>query len=233
MLATVKPQPSPLKSFDDLDSIVSNLKTDLNSATDSNHSKPSCDDDEMIEMTSDDNLVNVDDVGEIGTTKTLNISEDISTAIQQNLKIAGDCAERPLSNYNIGIDAITPGDSPPRIIMDEAAGLKIILHFAKDRPRDDISVIVVTTTNHNSIAIKDYQFDASVSKVGLVRLFNVIVYAITKNCRFYLALQVTASTSVRYQSSWHSTISSSNERHNTDTAVVEQGPCLTKNHLHS
>lgn len=168
----MKPQASPFRNFEDLDSIVSNLKTNLKSGTDSNHSKPSCDDDEMIEMTSDDSLLNANDVEEIGTLKSLSIFEDITTAVQQNLKIANDSVERPLSNYNIEIDAITPGDSPPRIIMEETAGLKIILHFAKDRPRDDISVIVITTTNHNSIAINDYQFDASVSKVCVLRLFS-------------------------------------------------------------
>lgn len=152
-MANVK-NSSPVKKFDDLDSIVSNLKTDLTFGNESNNTKP-CDDDEMIEMTPDDNLLTANDVD----------VKDTDTAIQQNLKIADD-SERPLSNFHIEIDSITPGDNPPRTIMEEIDGLKIMLHFAKDRPRDDISVIVITTTNHNSIAVKDYQFDASVSKVS-------------------------------------------------------------------
>lgn len=131
---------------------------------DGSYSKP-CDDDEMIVMTLDDNLLTTDDLDVIDTQKPPNNFKDDDAAVQQHSTIAGDFAERPLSNFNIEIDSITPGDSPPRIIMEETAGLKIMLHFVKDRPRDDISVIVITTTNHNSIAIKDYQFDASVSKV--------------------------------------------------------------------
>lgn len=167
-LANAKQQPSPLKNFADLDSIVSNLKTNLTCGSDSNHFKP-CDDDEMIEITStDDNLLltaTVSDV--IDVQQLITASKDNDTALQQDLKIGGDLADRPLSNFNIEIDSITPGDSPPRVIMKEAAGLEITLYFTKDRPRDDISVIVITTTNHNSISVKDYQFDASVSKVCL------------------------------------------------------------------
>lgn len=160
----MKQQPSPFNNFGDLDSIVSSLKTDLKCGSDSNNSKP-WDDDEMIEMASDDNQLTDNGVDDLVTPKSPIIAKDTEAAIQQSLKSAGDCAERPLSNFNIEIESITPGDSPPRVIMEETVGLKIILHFAKDRPRDDISVIVITTTNHNSIAIKDYQFDASVSKV--------------------------------------------------------------------
>lgn len=135
---------------------------------DSNNSKP-CDDDEMIVMTLDDNRVFADNLDELNTLKSTN--SDV--AIQQSSKIAGDFAERPLANFYIEIDSITPGECPPRTIMEETAGLKIMLHFVKDRPRDDISVIVITTTNHNSIAIKDYQFDASVSKVSESRFFSI------------------------------------------------------------
>lgn len=166
-LANAKQQSSPLKNFADLDSIVSNLKTNLTSGSENNHSKP-CDDDEMIEITSsDDNLLltatPVPDV--IDAQQLLSVLKDTDNAFQQDSRFGGDLADRPLSNFNIEIDSITPGDSPPRVIMKEAAGLEITLYFTKDRPRDDISVIVITTTNHNSIAVKDYQFDASVSKV--------------------------------------------------------------------
>lgn len=146
------------------------MKTDLKCGPESNNSKP-CDDDEMIEMAPDDNQFVSNDADAIGTQKLPIISKDTEAVIQQNLQVfAGDCAERPLSNFNIEIDSITPGEHPARTIMEEADGLKIILHFAKDRPRDDISVIVITTTNHNSIAIKDYQFDASVSKVCIMSI---------------------------------------------------------------
>lgn len=161
----VKQQPLPFTNFDDLDSIVSNLKTNLKCGNESNKSKQ-YDDDEMIEMTPDDNLLTSESLGEIGI-KSGKVLKDIEVVMEQHLKLESDYVERPLSNFTIEIDSITPSDSPPRIIMEEPTGLKIVLHFAKDRPRDDISVIVITTTNHNSIPIKDYQFDASVSKVSV------------------------------------------------------------------
>lgn len=168
LLANVKPQTLPFTNFDDLDSIVSNLKTDLKCTESTNHSKQ-YDDDEMIEMTSDDNLLTTDPMDDKGL-RSDNVLKDIEIAMPHHFKVENDYAERPLSNFTIEIDSITPGDSPPRIIMEEPTGLKIVLYFAKDRPRDDISVIVITTTNHNSIAVKDYQFDASVSKVCLCGL---------------------------------------------------------------
>lgn len=162
----MKQQPSPFRNFDDLDSIVSNLKTDLTCTGDSNHSKPS-DDDEMIEVPSyaDNVLATRNDLDAIDEPKALFKETDDVVAPPTNLKNAGDMADRPLSNFHIEIDSIKPGDSPPRTVMKESAGLEIVLHFARDRPRDDISVIVITTSNHNSIAITDYQFDASASKV--------------------------------------------------------------------
>ncbi|KAG4075713.1 hypothetical protein HA402_003538 [Bradysia odoriphaga] len=169
--ALVNAKQSPIRNFADLDSIVSNLKTNLTCGSESNHSKP-CDDDEMIEITpSDDNPLLTGTVSDvIDTQQLLTVSRDTDTALQQDLKTGGDLADRPLSNFNIEIDSITPGDSPPRVIMKETAGLEITLYFTKDRPRDDISVIVITTTNHNSISVKDYQFDASVSKPCKLRL---------------------------------------------------------------
>lgn len=77
---------------------------------------------------------------------------------------------RPLSEMSIDIEAIRPGAEPPKTIMDEQEGLKIVLHFAKDRPRDDVSVIVITTTNQNSQPISNYIFDVSISKPCKLRL---------------------------------------------------------------
>lgn len=101
---------------------------------------------------------------------------------------------RPLSEINIDIEAIRPGAEPPKTIMDDQEGLKIVLHFAKDRPRDDVSVIVITTTNQNSQPISNYIFDVSISKVRyLIHSFlfvlpiNVFVCS-RANCGYLLLL---------------------------------------------
>lgn len=53
----------------------------------------------------------------------------------------------------------------PKCILDDKTGLKIILNFAKDKPRADVAVLVITTTNQSYLPVKNYQFEASVSKV--------------------------------------------------------------------
>lgn len=82
--------------------------------------------------------------------------------------LAENSARKPLSEINVDINTILPHETlTPRIILDEKQGLKITLNFSRDRPRDDVTVLVITTTNHSSQSISNYQFDASVSRVGL------------------------------------------------------------------
>lgn len=73
--------------------------------------------------------------------------------------------EIPLSKLIVDLDNIKPSSHPPKVIMDDANGLKVVLHFALDRPRNDVAVIVVITTNQSNEAVSNYQLDASVSKV--------------------------------------------------------------------
>lgn len=72
---------------------------------------------------------------------------------------------RPLSDFAIDIDAIEPANLPPRILKDDPQGLKIMLHFTSNRPREDIFVMVISTMNQSVKPITEYTFDASVSKV--------------------------------------------------------------------
>lgn len=80
--------------------------------------------------------------------------------------------EIPLSEIAIDINTIQPGTEPPRTILDEPGGLKVVLHFAKDCPRENVSVIVITTMNQNSLPLSNYKFDASVTKVTFFLLFH-------------------------------------------------------------
>jgi hypothetical protein len=73
---------------------------------------------------------------------------------------------KSLADIQIDLDSIEPSNLPARIVLEEPKGLKIVLNFAKDRPRADVSVIVVSTTNEGSECISNYQFDAAVSKVN-------------------------------------------------------------------
>lgn len=71
-----------------------------------------------------------------------------------------------LADVVIDLNTIRPHDiHGPRCILDDKSGLRIILNFAKDKPRADVAVLVITTTNQSHLPVKNYQFEASVSKV--------------------------------------------------------------------
>lgn len=89
------------------------------------------------------------------------------TSETDEASIVDKCTRKPLSEINVDINSILPHETlMPRIILDEKQGLKVTLNFTRDRPRDDVTVLVITTTNHGPQSISNYQFDASVSRVS-------------------------------------------------------------------
>lgn len=73
---------------------------------------------------------------------------------------------KPLADIPVDLNDIRPHDIyVPRCIMDDKSGLKIMLNFTKDKPRTDVAVLVITTTNHSSLPVMNFQFEASVPKV--------------------------------------------------------------------
>lgn len=51
------------------------------------------------------------------------------------------------------------------MVIEEKNGISVVLHFARDSPRPDVYVIVVTTMSKNSNALSNYLFQAVVPKV--------------------------------------------------------------------
>lgn len=175
--------PTGRSKFDNLDTemtqFVSKLKFDLlkdqSSATDSASCQPDlllCDntleDDIMLEHSNDESIgsklnnlepsleILCDNVGEVP------IPVDLS-----------DDARKPLSEINVDINSIMPHKTlAPRVLLEEEKGLKITLNFSRDRPRKDVTVLVIITTNHNSQPISNYQFEASVSRVSFISLLT-------------------------------------------------------------
>lgn len=64
------------------------------------------------------------------------------------------------------------GSTPPLTVIDEKNGITVVLHFAKDSPRPDVSVIVVTAMSKNSKALSNYLFQAVVPKVIMKFIFK-------------------------------------------------------------
>lgn len=158
------------KKFQNFDSeltqLISGLKSNLSKETDES---PQQDDDKLL----------LDDIEPVLEKKSPIKLEPKTEPIidkpneESVASIVGECsnqisANKPLAEIVIDLNEIRPHDEyAPRSIMDEKGGLKITLNFTKDRPRPDVAVLVITTTNHNKLPIKNFQFEASVQKVEI------------------------------------------------------------------
>ena len=56
------------------------------------------------------------------------------------------------------------GSISPQLVYDRN-GIKVVLHFGKDRPRPDVQTIVASVTSTCSSAVRNFVFQASVPKV--------------------------------------------------------------------
>lgn len=163
------------QNFDsELTQLISGLKSNMKRDADDAHTNS--DDDKLL--LSQDN-----DVEPLALTPTIKSSDEVVSVNdsngqqqqqQQQLTSSDESAtqnavnlNKPLADIVVDLNEIRPHDEyAPRCIMDEkSGGLKIMLNFTKDRPRADVVVLVITTTNQNSLPIKNFQFEASVPKV--------------------------------------------------------------------
>lgn len=95
---------------------------------------------------------------------------------------------KPLADIVVDLNEIHPHDiHMPLCILDEKSGLKIMLNFTKDKPRSDVAVLVITTTNHNSLPVKNFQFEASVPKVRFVNI-NCVDFSLMRKTNLHSSL---------------------------------------------
>lgn len=78
-----------------------------------------------------------------------------------------------ISDIFIELEHIRPGSIPPLTVLDEKNGITVTLHFAKDKPRDDVNVIVVTSVSKNELPLTNYLFQAVVPKVCFIFRVNL------------------------------------------------------------
>lgn len=157
---------SKLSNFDsDITALVSGLKINMNK--EKTEEANDIDDDIMLDVEMTDEKTN-DELEEIKV--VMAEAEPVIEAKQESGEIQSSCplnaTPKSLSELFVDLNTIRPHDiHQPRSILDESNGLKITLNFTKDRPRDDVIVLVLTTINQNSLPVSNYQFEASVSKV--------------------------------------------------------------------
>ncbi|XP_043793445.1 ADP-ribosylation factor-binding protein GGA3 isoform X2 [Apis laboriosa] len=77
---------------------------------------------------------------------------------------------KPLTDININLHDIKPGINPPITVIEEKNGISVVLHFARDNPRKDVFVVVITTMSKNLKPLTNYLFQAVVPKRCKCRL---------------------------------------------------------------
>ncbi|XP_046745059.1 ADP-ribosylation factor-binding protein GGA1 isoform X2 [Diprion similis] len=116
----------------------------------------------------DDSLVDISD--NITEPVSLEVKHADSVTITKEVKMTPVATEpeiKPLTDINVTLETIKPGTIPPLMVLDEKNGISVVLHFARDSPRPDVSVIVVTTMSKNSNPLTNYLFQAVVPKISV------------------------------------------------------------------
>ena len=55
----------------------------------------------------------------------------------------------------------------PSLTAYDKNDIKIVVHFGKERPRDDVQVMVVSVMSTKQAPVKHFKFQAAVPKVGV------------------------------------------------------------------
>lgn len=176
----------------DLDFFTKKVEKAINLSPQAHSSKPTTpNDDVMVDISSDDqtNCVenicvpkdssadNIIDIGLTGDNKTNSIIADdrkeIIKAEQKDMK--SKCDLKPLSDINVTLQSVHPSKVPPMTAFEEEDGLKVVLHFCKDKPRPDVNVVVISTTSNSKMPIEEYKFQAVVPKVIMILDLLIVI----------------------------------------------------------
>ncbi|CAI9743394.1 ADP-ribosylation factor-binding protein GGA [Octopus vulgaris] len=80
-----------------------------------------------------------------------------------------------LSDVFVPLESVEPG-ATSSINAYEKDGLKIVIHFAKNKPRPDVLVLVVSVMNSGSIPIRNFLFQAAVPKEKIRLKYKITYY---------------------------------------------------------
>ena len=80
-------------------------------------------------------------------------------------------AEVKLSDLEVPLSSIRPSSTtPPMELPTDTEGLSIVLHFGQDKPRENVSAVVVTVSNKTASELTDFELKAVVPKGCRVKL---------------------------------------------------------------
>lgn len=69
-----------------------------------------------------------------------------------------------LTDLFVKLEEIKPSSLMPLVVLDEKNGITVTFHFGKNKPREDVTVIVVTTISKNELPLSNLLFQAVVPK---------------------------------------------------------------------
>ncbi|XP_055594476.1 ADP-ribosylation factor-binding protein GGA2 [Uranotaenia lowii] len=159
------------KPLGDLDFIVSDIKSSLLSRASMVGSTVNETKNQSVESQhsdDDDNLL-------VPVTPIIE-SRDLSASMSSSIEPVFIRTEPEKSSFKslaeivVDLDSIQPSKEPARTVWDDKEGLQITLNFSSDHPREDVTVIVISTINQGRESIPSFYFDASVKKPCKLRL---------------------------------------------------------------
>lgn len=131
------------------------------------------------DVSSSSNSLKINTITDLSASNKNVNTESVDARIQQQevtqLHNASKIADvepeiKPLTDITIKLEDIKPGVNPPLTVLEERNGITVVLHFAQDSPRPDVSVVVITTMSKNAKPLSNYLFQAVVPKKCKCRL---------------------------------------------------------------
>nr|XP_022319091.1 ADP-ribosylation factor-binding protein GGA1-like isoform X3 [Crassostrea virginica] len=105
----------------------------------------------------------------LGAPAQLPVSQPSQTTTPSSTPIKQGTDALSLSDVFVPLESIQPDGTAPLNAYDKN-GLKIVIHVAKNKPRENVTVMVVSTISTNTNPVKNFVFQAAVPKVMKVKL---------------------------------------------------------------
>lgn len=88
----------------------------------------------------------------------------VTTTVNENKVPSTNKTDFKLNDLSVKLEEIKPSSLLPLVVLDEKNGISVTFHFGKNKPREDVNVIVVTTISKNELPLTNLLFQAVVPK---------------------------------------------------------------------
>ncbi|XP_031351123.1 ADP-ribosylation factor-binding protein GGA1 isoform X2 [Photinus pyralis] len=90
------------------------------------------------------------------------VKEEVTSTIIESKSLTK--TDFKLNDLFVKLEEIKPSSLMPLVVLDEKNGITVTFHFGKNKPREDVTVIVVTTISKNELPLSNLLFQAVVPK---------------------------------------------------------------------